>query len=248
MMKIILRLKTDKMATHIKHPDCEVCEKRGKCLFSDLESCHLADISEKKNFNFYKKGSIIFHERNYPLGLFGVYQGKVKVYKTTESGKEQILRLVQDGDVLGYRSLISGEQYQASAMALEDCYVCFVPKNMFMETLMKSKGLTGKVMDVLANDLKVAETKITDLAQKTVKERVAETILMLKQFYGVEEDGKTIQVNLSREDLANLVGTATETLIRSLSEFKKNNIIELKGKKISILKFDILEKLSNNFD
>lgn len=96
--------------------------------------------------------------------------------------------------------------------------------------------------------LKLAESKIADLAQKTVKERVAETILMLKQFYGMEKDEKTINVSLSREDLANLVGTATETLIRSLSEFKKKKIIDLKGKKIIILNNRLLESIANIFD
>ncbi|GAB4397184.1 MAG: Crp/Fnr family transcriptional regulator [Microscillaceae bacterium] len=236
------------MNTQIKAVPCQACEVRGKCIFSDLEMCYLDEVSEAKNFNHYKKGSVIFHENNYPLGLYGVSQGKVKMYKTAETGKEHIIRLAKEGDVLGYRSLISGEKYEISAMALEDCYVCFVPKNVFMETLHKSHNLTEKVMELLTSDLRVAEEKITDLAQKTVKERLAETILMLKQFYGLEKDGKTINVTLSREDLANLVGTATETLIRSLSEFKKNEVIDLKGKKILILNFKLLERIANNFD
>lgn len=229
-----------------KVPDCDVCEVRGECVFSSLESCYLHEISSQKNINVYRKGSIIFHENNYPLGLFGIYQGKVKVYKTAETGKEHILRLAREGDVLGYRSLVSGEKYEVSAMALEDCRVCFIPKNLFMSTLQKSNNLTSKLMDMLTHDLAAAECKIADMAQKTVKERVAETLLMLRNFYGYEEDQKTINVSLSREDIANLVGTATETLIRSLSEFKKNEIIELKGKKISLLNVKLLDKIANN--
>lgn len=236
------------MSNNPQNHVCETCEVRGRCIFSDLESCFLDEISAHKNTNIYKKGSIIFHENNYPLGLFGIYDGKVKVFKTGESGKEHILRLAREGDVLGYRSLVSGEKYEVSAMAIEDTQICFIPKQTFMDTLRNSGNLTGRVMELLSLDLKAAETKIADLAQKTVKERVAETILMLKQFYGLEEDEATISVSLSREDLANLVGTATETLIRSLSEFKQNEIIALKGKKISILKPKILQRIANNFD
>jgi CRP/FNR family transcriptional regulator len=235
------------MGSLIKPPSCQECEVRGECLFSNLENCHLEKISDAKNINYYKKGSVIFHENNYPLGLYGIYKGKAKLYKTSEMGKEHILKLAKEGDTLGYRALISSEKYEVSAMAIEDCHVCFVPKNLFLETLKVSPKLTDKVMELLTGDLRVAEEKISDLAQKTVKERVAETILLLKDFYGLEEDEKTISVNLSREDLANLVGTATETLIRSLSEFKKNQVIELKGKKIVIQNMSLLNKIANSY-
>ncbi|MEO1652683.1 MAG: Crp/Fnr family transcriptional regulator [Bacteroidota bacterium] len=230
----------------IKHQECSECQIRGKCIFSDLEGCYLDEVSDKKNINHYPKGSIIFHEHNYPLGLFGIYKGKVKIYKTAETGKEHILSLAREGDVLGYRSLVSGEKYEVSAATLEDCQVCFIPKNVFMDILKQSNNLTGTVMEMLTGDLKVAENKITHMAQKTVKERVAETLLMLKEFYGFDTDGSTINVSLSREDIANLVGTATETLIRSLAEFKKNQIIDLKGKKISILNHKLLDRIANN--
>jgi CRP/FNR family transcriptional regulator len=236
------------MNTQVKAPDCSICEIRGKCMFSELENCHLEELTRQKGYNTYKKGSFIFHENNYPVGIYGVYTGRVKLFKTAESGKEHILRLAREGDVLGYRSLITGEKYEMSAMALEDCHVCFIPKNLFLETFRLSKNLTGRIMELLASELKNAEEKIADLAQKSVKERVAETILMLKQFYGLEKDQKTINTALSREDLANLVGTATETLIRSLSEFKKNKVIDLKGKKISILNSKLLERMANTYD
>ncbi len=234
------------MSSPVKPPNCKECEVRGACLFSTLESCHLEIISDAKNINFYKKGSVIFHENNYPLGLYGLYKGKAKLYKTSEMGKEHILKLAKEGDTLGYRALISSEKYEVSAMAIEDCHICFIPKNLFLETLKVSPRLTDNVMALLTGDLRVAEEKIADLAQKTVKERVAETIISLKNFYGLDQDEKTINVNLSREDLANLVGTATETLIRSLSEFKKNKIIELKGKKIIIQNIKLLQSIANN--
>ncbi|TAF64265.1 MAG: Crp/Fnr family transcriptional regulator [Cytophagales bacterium] len=229
-------------------PNCETCPVRHKDIFSNLEKQYLSEISERKNCNLYKKGSIIFYENNQPLGLYAIFNGKVKVFKTSESGKEQILRLVREGDVLGYRSLISGEPYEVSAMAIEDTRVCFIPKGLFLSTLQQSGNLSQKLIEMLSQDLKLAEDRITQMAQKTVKERVAETILMLKGYYGIEEDNQTIKVSLSREDLANLVGTATETLIRSLSEFKSHKVIDIQGKKIIILNNKLLEEIANNFD
>lgn len=225
--------------------ECETCKIRGKCIYSSLESCHLQEVSDNKNINFYKKGSIIFHEHNYPLGMYGIYQGKVKIYKTAETGREHILSLGREGDVLGYRSLISGEKYEISAMAIEDSQVCFVSKNMFMDILRQSNNLTAAMMKLLSEDLRAAEDKIADMAQKTVKERTAETVLMLAHYYGYEEDDRTISISLTREEIANLVGTATESLIRTLSEFKKNKVIDLKGKRIIILNPDLLEKIAN---
>lgn len=236
------------MNNNPKNPSCETCRMRHKGIFANLEKDRLSDISMQKSCNLYRKGDMIFHEGNYPLGLFAIYSGKVKVFKTSESGKDHILRLAGAGEALGYRSLVSGEKYEVSAAVLEDTRVCFVPKSLFMNTLQESSNLSNRVMEFLTHDLKLAESKIADLAQKTVKERVAETILMLKQFYGMEKDDKTINVSLSREDLANLVGTATETLIRSLSEFKKKEIIDLKGKKIIILNDKLLEKIANIYD
>jgi len=236
------------MTHNHKNPLCETCRMRSKGLFANLEHNHLSTVSTGKSCNLYRKGNNIFHENNHPLGLYAIYSGKVKVYKTSETGREHILRLAREGEPLGYRSLISGESYEASAMALEDSRICFIPKDLFLQTLGNSNNLTGKVMQMLTSDLRLAEHKITNLAQKSVRERVAETILMLKQFYGMETDNSTINVSLSREDLANLVGTATETLIRSLSEFKQHKILETKGKKIIIRKFKVLERMANNFD
>lgn len=233
------------MKSRVVPLDCKECEERKNCVFSNLEDCYLNEISDTKNANFYSKGSILFQENNYPLGLFGVFKGKVKLYKTSETGKEHILRLAKVGDVLGYRALISGEKYEVSAAALEDCYTCFIPKNIFLDILKSSPHLTHNIMGLLTSDLKVAEDKIADLAQKSVKERLAESLLMLRDYYGVDEKTQTINVTLSREDLANLVGTATETLIRTLTEFKKNELIALKGKKISLLKPKMLEELAN---
>lgn len=205
----------------------------------------MAEIQAEKVCTAYKKGEYIFKEGTRPFGIFCVNRGKIKLTKTGDDGKEQIIRLVKPGDPLGYRSLLSGDRYSASAVALEDSGVCFVPKELFMGILQKDSNLSLEMMRMLSEDLKNAELKLTHLAQKPVRERVAEAILFIKETYGFEEDGSTIAASFSREDIANIVGTATETAIRLLSEFNKEQIIKLSGKKILITNLPKLISTAN---
>lgn len=183
----------------------------------------------------YKSGNTIFNEGSYPSGLYCIHKGKVKIFKNGTEGKEQILRFAKEGDILGYKSLLSDQPFSASAAALDEAVICFIPKKSYFDVLQTNPKLSLKMMQLLTQELKTAETRIVELAQKPVRERLAETILILKETFGFEEDGKTIAISLTREEIANIVGTATESVIRLLSEFKKDGIIDLKGRSISIL-------------
>jgi CRP/FNR family transcriptional regulator len=130
-------------------------------------------------------------------------------------------------------------------VALEDSGVCFIPKELFMGILKKDGVLSMEIMKLLSDDLRKAELSITHLAQKSVRERLAEALLFIKETYGFEEDNQTINLKLSREELANLIGTATETVIRLLSEFKADKVISLEGKKIKILDLPELLEIAN---
>jgi CRP-like cAMP-binding protein len=130
-------------------------------------------------------------------------------------------------------------------VALEDSGVCFVPKELFMGILQKDGVLSMEIMKLLSDDLRKAEISITHLAQKPVRERLAEALLFIKETYGFEEDNATLNLKLSREELANLVGTATETVIRLLSDFKSDNIISLEGKKIKVISMHKLVSTAN---
>ncbi len=229
-------------------PHCETCEARLDTIFKELPKEDLEKLSLHKGCNFHKSGQHLFHEGDYPAGLYCINRGKVKLYKTGNDGKEQITRLAKEGDVVGYRSLISGEPYSASAAVMEDATICFIPKNAFLNLLKDSQSFNMHVMELLAQDLRKAEQRELSLAQKPVKERLAEALLMLKEFFGTEVDGSTIKGTLTREDIANIVGTATETVIRLLSELKGRNIIELEGKKIKILNYQALLRITHVFD
>jgi CRP/FNR family transcriptional regulator, polysaccharide utilization system transcription regulator len=210
--------------------DCANCKKRFTSVFCKVENDTMEQINEEKICTPYKKGQIIFHEGSRPLGIYCVNRGKIKLVKLGEDGKEQILRLIKPGDLMGYRALLSGDKYSASAVVLEEAGICFIPKELFMGVLQKDGVLSMEIMKLLSDDLRKAEVSITHFAQKPVRERLAEALLFIKETYGFEADGKTIDLKISREDLANLVGTATETL---------------EGKKIEILNLPKLVKIAN---
>ena len=234
----------------IKHeaPDCQHCNSRYRSVFCDLQAEQLHDVNLNKHCNHYKKGQIIFHEGMRPAGIFCMNSGKVKLAKTGGEGKEQIVRLARYGDILGYRSLLSNENYSLTAYALEDASICFIPKSTFFTVLSQDANLSMQMMKLLSSDLKHAEEKITEMAQKPVRERLAEALLFIKETYGFTEDGKTLNVALSREDIANVVGTATETAIRLLSELKQDGIINLTGRKIAIVDNQRLINTANLID
>jgi len=183
-----------------------------------------------------------------PTGLYCINFGKVKVFKRGAAGREQIVRLTKPGDVLGYRSLIGNELYAASAESLEETSICFIPKNVFFDLISQNKDFVMVMMKKLATELGNAERNVTELAQKPVKKRLAETLLMLLNTYGLNDDGASIDVNLTRRDIANIAGTSTETIIRLLSKFKKEQLIHVQGRKIQILDKQRLIRKANFFD
>ncbi len=228
-----------------EYPSCVLCTSRDASVFCNLNHDELEELDLSKGANFYKKGQTIFEEGFRPQGIYCISQGKIKVAKRGDRGKEQIIRLAKNGDIIGYRALISGENYSASAYALEDSVVCMIPKQTFVATMQRNPTLTHKLIYLLTHDLKVAEQKVTELAQKPVRERLAESLLMLKETYGFEKDNKTLSVVLSREDFANLIGTATETVIRLLSDFDTEKLIQLDKKKIILTNVPKLLSIAN---
>ncbi|WPQ64171.1 MULTISPECIES: Crp/Fnr family transcriptional regulator [Chitinophaga] len=221
------------------------CQDRFGSILFKAEKCNLEEIDAAKVCSTYKKGEVVFQEGTYPFGIYCVNTGKIKLSHSGDDGREQIVRLAKPGDIIGYKALLSAERYTASAIALDDSSVCFIPKDLFMSILQKDANLSFEMMRIIASELRKAETKITHLAQKPVRERLAETLLFIKETYGVEQDGTTLNVRLSREEIANLVGTATESAIRLLSEFKKDGLIELQGKKIRLLNQEEITKTAN---
>lgn len=228
--------------------DCTNCSSRAKSIFCSLQKNDVEAINNNKGCSFYKRGQIIFNQNSIPHGIFVIYTGKVKIFQMSENGKEQIVRMATVGDVIGYRALLSKEHYTSTAEAITDSEICFIPKELFFDMLAKNLDVTNGLMRLLTKDLRLAESKITGLAQKSVKERMAEALLFMKETYGFEKDNKTINVILTREEIANLVGTATETAIRLLSALKTKNLIDFDGKKIKLLNIPQLTYIANLSD
>lgn len=236
------------MVTRHDKPLCDACEVRQTSILGCLSPEQVNDYTEKKSCNFYKKKQVIFYEGNRPMGLYCIYSGKIKIYKLGDAGREQIVRLATVGNIIGYRSLITGEPYTATAEALEDCMVCVIPASLVFESMEKNISLTNNMMSMLCNDLGQAENRMVNMTQKSVRERLAEVLFMLKESFGTEEDNATLNVILTREDIASIVGTATESIIRLLSEFNKEKLIELNKKKIKILNPQGLADISRLYD
>lgn len=194
----------------------------------------------------HRKGQMLYYEGAKPLGVFCVKSGVVKIFKTASNGKEQIIHLGKSGDLLGYSALLGEENYTNSAMIVEDAKICFVPKEPFLSTLFNNGPFFKKLTKALSRDLGVMEEKLLDASQKSIRERLAYTLLQLANSYGIDGgEEQEINLALSREELASLIGTASESVIRLLSEFKKDGLIELKGKKIIIIDKPGLAKLSD---
>ena len=222
---------------------CEQCIVRQFSSLKALNKEELLKMAECKTSYIIKKGEPIFEEGETTNGIFCIKDGVCKLTKLSANGKDQIVKLVKPGELLGQRSLISEEPTNLSAVALEDMEVCFIPKKEIMEFFNENNQFSMNVMKTICGDLKDADDHMVSLAQKSVKERLAETLLHLEDTFGKNEDG-TLHIQLSREELAGMIGTATESCIRLLSEFNKTGLIELIGKKIAIVDRNKLKRMS----
>lgn len=223
-----------KMSENVSNPKCESCGARHKSVFCSLNSEQLIAMDDDKSCDVYKKGETIFREGSYPRGLFCVNRGKIKLSKSGSGGKEQILRFATAGDVLGYNSMLSNKPLVATAIALEEAAICFIPSKQFFGLLKEDPRFSLNMLELTAKNWHMASRLLTDMAQKSSKQRLAEMLLWLKETFGMDEDD-CLDVKLSREDIANMVGTATEAVIRLLSDLNKQRLIHLEGKKIKLL-------------
>jgi len=231
------------------HLECLSCDARSISFLQYCSPEQVELITRAKSCVHYKKGQVIFYEDNLAQGVYCLSGGVVKLVKSSEDGREQIIRFAQSGEFLGYRALIAEEPFVASAECVEDTIACFIPRDPFMQVLAQNPKVNSEMMKSLCHELGIADEKIASLAHKTVRERLAETLLLLHETFKEddkdEKDDSLIHIILPREDIANIVGTATETLIRLLSEFNKENLIELQGKRIRLLDIKKLERIAS---
>lgn len=229
-------------------PFCSSCKARDKSCFNRLSLPDLDFLNSNKVTTFYKKGETIFYAGRQPTGIFCLYNGKIKISKLGFDGKEQIVRFVLPGQLLGIRALLTGRIYMAFASTLEDSTVCYINKESFTKILDRYPEIKNCMLTTLGQLLEEAEERMMSMAQKPVRERLAETLLFLNNIYKPDENpnlnASEATIILPREDLANIVGTATETVIRLLSEFKSENLIGISGRKIILKDIDGLNRVA----
>jgi CRP-like cAMP-binding protein len=226
---------------------CEKCIVRKFSGLKTLSPVELDLISNNKTSLSFKKGELIFDEGEYLKGVYCVRHGISKLTKLSSNGKDQIIKFVSNGEILGQRSTIANEPTNLKAIALNDMELCFIPKNIYIDSIQKSPKFSMEMLQDLAHELKEADDVIVNMSQKPVKQRIAETILHLENSFGIDDEGY-LEIRLSREDISNIVGTATESCIRLLSTLKKEGLIATSGKKIMITDKPALQLIANGLN
>jgi CRP-like cAMP-binding protein len=203
----------------------------------------LREFIEGRHVDKYKKGQRIFSEGNHPLRLYYVQKGKVKVFKTNDGGKELILKIVNEGEFFGYVALLEDTVYKEFADALEDCEIIAIPKNEFDELMHSNKDVSRKFISLLAGDVSIREEQLIHIAYNSLRKKVADALLLLKDKF--KDSPGAFTIHISRENLAAIAGTATESLIRTLTDFKGEKLIDIKDANITILNEKKLQQLTN---
>jgi len=203
-------------------------------------------MEARKEVLVFKKGDILFREEGKPNGIHCLREGKLKIFKHGSDGREHITRLAFPGEFVGMKAILTGTPYSVSAQALEDSVTCFIPKAEFFSLTIRYPEFTSALIGCLSQQLVDAEAKMVALAHKPVKQRLAETLLYLYQQIERRQGRREIlYLNLTRQDLANIIGTAQETVIRLLADWKDQHILEIKGRKIFVLDDQKLTNICN---
>lgn len=219
---------------------------KSESVLADLPMDDLALLTANKTEQVYKKGEIIFREGAYPSGIFYISEGKVKKYKLDNDGKEHIIYVANTGELLGYHAILSDDRYPDSAAALEESRIAFIPREDFTATLQQSAVLNNRLLKTLSHEFAVLANGLSMFAQKSVRERLALQLIVLREKYKQNfQPGMPVEINMSRDDLASLVGTARENVVRLLSEFKEEQILETKGRKIIVYNVTKLIKIAD---
>jgi CRP-like cAMP-binding protein len=215
-------------------------------VFTNFPAKDYEEMTRHAREEKYKKGQTIFREGGFPSGIYYVIEGKVKKYKVDNFEKEQIIYVANAGELIGYHAVLSTERYSDSATALEECIVLFIPKEDFIRVLEQSPMLSARLLKMLSHEFTVLSNSITIFAQRPVRERLAITLIVLREkFKKGNPEGQPITINISREDIASMAGTTRENVVRLLREFKDGKLIETQGRKIQIMDIKKMVAVSN---
>ena len=223
---------------------CKNCTESKDSIFNLLSKEEKKIFEENRQCTSYKKGEIIFKEGDLPVGMICLCSGKVKLFKEGVGGRDQIIRMEKQGDFVGFRALFAGEHYSATATAIEDSIICYLEKNILEKVIKANGNFALRVINILAKELGFSNERTVSLTQKHIRGRLAESLLVLINTFGFEDNNKTIKVYLSREDIASLSNMTTSNAIRTLSTFAQENVISLYGRSITVENMEALKRIS----
>jgi CRP-like cAMP-binding protein len=215
-------------------------------VITDLPAAELDALMAHSSEQLFSKGEIIFREGSLPSGIFYMRTGMAKKYKVDKEGREQIIYVANSGELIGYHAILAEERYPDNAAALEKSLIGFIPKEDFLHVLDLSKTLSNRLLKTLSHEFTVFANSVVLFAQRSVRERFAMQLILMREKYkqGIVQ-GMEVEINLSREDLASLVGTARENIVRIIKDFKKEEILETRGRKIIIKDVEALLRAAN---
>ena len=223
----------------------EISISQVKQLWELLNEEQKVFISENYEVQHYKKNQIIYKEGELPDHLLCLAKGKVKIFKEGVGGRGQIVRMVKAPGIFGKRALFAEEEYTTSSISIEESVIITISKDILMQILNSNVKLSLFFLKSLSKELGFSNNLTVSLTQKHIRGRLAEAILFLMETYGLESDGVTLNIYLSREDLANLSNMTTSNAIRTLSNFASEKVISVDGRKIKILNVESLKRISN---
>ncbi len=211
------------------------------CILSEEEK----NVLRKNLFiQHYKKNEVIYSEGDVPPHMLCLISGKVKIFKDGISGRTQIIRVIKPVEYFGYRAYFANQNFVTAAAAFESSVICKIPIELIYQWMSTNNKLAMFFIKLLAIDLGISDQRTVNLTQKHIRGRLAEALLFLKDSYGLEEDGATLSIYLSREDLANLSNMTTSNAIRTLSTFASEKLIAIDGRKIKVIDEERLRKIS----
>ncbi len=215
-----------------------------KSIFYLLTPDEKEELQHHISLSHYKKNEFVFKEGDTPGGFMILVNGKVKIFKEGVGGREQIIRMTKPLGLIGYRALLGDETHIGSAVTLEESMICTISPDFIFNRALKNPDFSFKIIKKLCKELGFSNSRTVTLTQKHIRGRLAESLILLKEKYGYENDGTTLRAYMSREDIANLSNMTTSNAIRTLSTFATEKVIAIDGRKIKILDINRLERIS----
>ncbi|MEX6689835.1 Crp/Fnr family transcriptional regulator [Danxiaibacter flavus] len=217
-------------------------------ILQDLPSRDLQLLLAHTSEEVYKKGEIVFREGSYPLGIFYIVEGKVKKYKMEKGGRQRIIYIAKSGELIGYHAVLSNDRYSVAAATLEASRIIFISREDFSDAIQQSSVLAQRLLQALSHEFAVMCNNLSAFTSKTVRQRLAIHLLLLTEKYKTDgKSGQSTEILIGREDLASVVGTARENVIRLLTEFKEAGILQTKGTRITILDMSQLIAIASSW-